>query len=719
MLNSDQTAKKEGHTSSEAVFPWETPVQYVKGVGPTRAILLGKLGIGTLEDLLYFFPFRYEDRTALKKIASLLPGEEQTILGEVRAVSLVETPRKRMKIVDVALSDETGLLHAKWFNQAYLKEYFRVGEKVMLSGRTKANAYSGGRLEMESPQYEKLDEKEPQIHTGRIVPIYHETKGLTSRQIRSLMMGALNRYVRMVPEMLPPGLIRKYKFLPLSQAIYNLHFPSGEWDVALFNSGESPPHHRLSFDELFLLQTGLAVRKKMRAEEETGIAFSRPSDSLRQLRDLIPFKLTGAQERVLSQVKEDMAGIKPMNRLIQGDVGSGKTIVALMAILIAIDHGCQAAFMAPTEILAEQHLHTLKRYLEKLGKTVVLLTSEIKKKEKNAALLQIESGESDLVIGTHALIQEGVHFKKLGLTVVDEQHKFGVLQRAKLRQKGVLPDMLIMTATPIPRTLGMTVYGDLNISVIDELPPGRSPIRTSLFYGKKRDRAYQMIEEELKKGRQGYVVCPLVVESEKVDLRAATELYDDLKKEIFRHRRIGLLHGRLKRDEKELIMRDFKEGRIDLLIATTVVEVGIDVPNATIMLIEHVERFGLAQLHQLRGRVGRGSGQSYCLMVAEFPLSKEGRRRLEAMVRSNDGFKIAEVDLEIRGPGEFFGTRQSGLPALRVANLIRDVKILESARKEAFEWVDRHPHLEDPESRPLRSFMERKWRGKLEWLTTA
>ncbi len=718
-MNAYQAEKKEEPTYNESVFPWETPVQYVKGVGPARAIFMAKLGIETLEDLLYFFPFRYEDRTALKKIASLLPSEEQTILGEVRAVSLVETPRKRMKIVDVALSDETGILHAKWFNQSYLKEYFKVGEKVMLSGRTKANAYSGGRLEMESPQYEKLDEKEPQIHTGRIVPIYHETKGLTSRQIRSLMMGALNRYVRMIPEMLPTELIKKYKFLPLSKAIYSLHFPSNEGDAALFNSGKSLPHKRLSFDELFLLQTGLALRKRSRTEEERGIAFSRPGTLLTELRDLIPFELTGAQERVLSQIKKDMAEIKPMNRLIQGDVGSGKTIVALMAVLIAIEHGFQAAFMAPTEILAEQHFQTLGKYLKKLGKTVVLLTSDMKKKEKNVALLEIESGVSDLVIGTHALIQEGVHFKKLGLTVVDEQHKFGVLQRAKLRQKGVLPDMLIMTATPIPRTLGMTVYGDLNISIIDELPPGRSPIRTSLFYGKRRDRAYRMIEGELKKGRQGYVVCPLVVASEKIDLRAATELYEDLKKEIFRHRRIGLLHGRLKREEKDRIMRDFKEGRVDLLIATTVVEVGIDVPNATIMLIEHVERFGLAQLHQLRGRVGRGSEQSHCLMVAEFPLSKEGKRRLEAMVGSNDGFKIAEVDLEIRGPGEFFGTRQSGLPALRVANLIRDVKILEAARKDAFEWVDRHPHLKDPESRPLRSFMERKWRGKLEWLTTA
>jgi ATP-dependent DNA helicase RecG len=705
--------------SSETEFPWKMSVQYLKGIGPKRAILFRNLGIETLEDLLYFFPFRYEDRSRLKKIAHLRSGEEETILAEVRAVALVESPRRRMKIVDLAVSDETGLLHAKWFNQPYLKDLFKVGEKVMLSGKVKANYYGGLHLEMESPLYEKVDDEEPQLHVGRIVPIYHETKGLTSRQIRSLMKSVLNQYGAKIPEMLPAALIKKYRFLPLFEAISQLHFPTAEMALSDLNSGKSAAHHRLSFDELFLLQIGLAIRKKGLTEKEPGIGFQVEGPLSDRLRSMLPFRLTGAQEKVISEIKKDMAALYPMNRLVQGDVGSGKTLVALMAILIAIENGYQAALMAPTEILAEQHFFSLREYLEKLGKSSLLLTSDMKKKVKEEALNRVRSGEVDLVIGTHALIQEGVEFKRLGLAVVDEQHKFGVLQRARLTQKGYRPDVLIMTATPIPRTLAITLYGDLNVSVIDELPPGRSPIKTSLFYGKQRERAYHLIEEELKKGRQAYLVCPLVEESEKVDLKAAIETFASLQKEGFPHRRIGLLHGRLKREEKESVMQAFKEGRIEILVATTVIEVGIDVSNATVMLIEHVERFGLAQLHQLRGRVGRGTEQSYCLMIANYPLSQEGKRRLDAMVKSNDGFKIAEVDLEIRGPGEFFGTRQSGIPELRVANLMRDISILESAREDAFEWIEHHPNLSDVDSRPLCDFLERKWRGKLEWLTTA
>ncbi len=703
---------------SEVESLWKTPVQFLKGIGPKRAILFQRLGIETLEDLIYFFPFRYEDRSQLKKIAHLQPGEEQTVFGEVKAIALVETRHRRIKIVDMAISDETGLLHAKWFNQPYLKDLFKNGEKVMLSGRVKANHYGGFHLEMESPQYEKVDDEEPQLHLGRIVPIYHETKGLTSKQIRSLMKSVLNQYGAKIPEMLPAVLIEKYQFPPLSEAIHELHFPKTGLEISVLNSGKSPAHRRLSFDELFLLQIGLAIRKKGLTEKEPGIRFRTDGPLSDQLLGLLPFRLTPAQERVISEIKKDMAAVFPMNRLVQGDVGSGKTLVALMAILIAMENGYQAAMMAPTEILAEQHFLSLKEYLEKLGRSSLLLTSDMKKKAKDEALLRVRSGEVDLVIGTHAVIQEGVEFKKLGLAVVDEQHKFGVLQRAKLTQKGYRPDVLIMTATPIPRTLALTLYGDLNFSVIDALPPGRSPIKTLLFYGKQRERAYRLIEEELKKERQAYVVCPLVEESEKVDLKAAVETFHHLQTEVFPLRRIGLLHGRLKREEKERIMHDFKTRRIDVLVATTVIEVGIDVPNATVMLIEHVERFGLAQLHQLRGRVGRGKEQSYCFMIADFPLSQEGKRRLEAMVKSNDGFKIAEVDLEIRGPGEFFGTRQSGVPALRVANLMRDIMILESAREEAFEWVEHHPGLVDAESRPIRFFLERKWRGKLEWLTT-
>jgi len=699
-------------------IPWDQPIQYLKGVGPKRAVLFGKLGIERLEDLLLFSPFRYEDRTVLKKIAHLQSGEEQTILVEVRAVSLVETSRRRMKIVDAAVSDETGLLHAKWFNQPYLKDLFKRGEKIMLSGKVKANYYGGYHLEMENPLYEKIDEEETQLHMGRIVPIYHETKGLTSRQIRSLIRFLLNLYAAKIPDVLPSFLIQKYNLLSLSQAISGLHFPPAESSLAELNAGQSPFHRRLSFDELFLLQTGLALRKKKFSTQEKGISFQTSGLLTDQLRRLLPFHLTPAQEKVLGEIKTDMASDRPMNRLVQGDVGSGKTLVALMSILITIENGYQAALMAPTEILAEQHYLSIRGYIEQLGKTVALLTSEMRKKAKEEILDGVATGKYDLVVGTHALIQEGVEFKKLGLVVVDEQHKFGVLQRAKLAGKGYRPDVLIMTATPIPRTLALTLYGDLNISIIDALPLGRSPIRTYLFYAKQRERAYAFVEKELAKGRQAYVVCPLIEESEKSDLKAALELSSTLQREIFPHRKIGLLHGRLKREEKESIMREFKEGRIDLLVATTVVEVGIDVPNATVMLIEHAERFGLAQLHQLRGRVGRGSEQSFCLLAAEYPISAEAKRRLDAMVKSSDGFKIAEIDLEIRGPGEFFGTRQSGIPELRIANLMRDTSLLEAARREAFAWIDRDPDLTEPESSPIRSLLERKWRGKLEWLTT-
>ncbi len=700
-------------------FPWETAIQYVKGVGPNRAFLLGKLDIQTLEDLLYFIPFRYEDRSQLKKISEVRPGEIETVVGEVMAISLTETSRKRMKIVDLALSDPSGLIHAKWFNQAFLKTFFKKGDRVMLSGKVKKNFYGAYSLDMENPQYEKVDQSEDQIHVGRIVPIYHETKGITAKQIRTLIKQTLDRYGTQIPEMMPLALLQKYRLCSLSEAIREIHFPPKGSDLTRLNAGTGPAHRRLAFDELFLLEIGLALRQRGMTKKEKGIRFDVSESHLAPLRKLIPFQLTGAQERVLSEIKKDLSSEYPMHRLIQGDVGSGKTLIALMSLLIAIANGYQGAIMAPTEILAEQHYLSLKHYLELLGKSTALLTSDMKKRDKDAVLEQISSGQSDLVIGTHALIEKGVQFKKLGLVVVDEQHKFGVLQRAKLVTKGKQADLLIMTATPIPRTLAMTLYGDLNISVVDELPPGRSPIETKLYYAKQRDRVYRRVEKELALGRQAFVVCPLVEESEKLDLKAAIDVFEHFKKEAFPNRRIGLLHGRLKRDEKEAIMQQFKAAEIDLLVATTVVEVGIDIPNATVMVIEHAERYGLSQLHQLRGRVGRGREQSSCLMIAEYAISKEGKRRLQAMVQSSDGFKIAEEDLAIRGPGEFFGTRQSGLPMLKVANLVRDALMLETARAEAFSWVEKHPELGDSESRSIREHLERKWQGKLEWLTIA
>ncbi len=699
-------------------FPWKTDLQYIKGIGPKRAFLLKKLNLFTLEDLLYFVPFRYEDRAELKKIAQLTAGKIETVEGEVMAVSLTETPRRRMKIVDVAISDTSGLLHAKWFNQQYLKNYFKKGDRVMLSGLVKANHFGGRTIEMENPIYERVEADEA-LHMDRIVPVYHEIKGFTNKQIRSVMKQVLERYADHIPEMLPLVLIERYRLLPLFQAIQEIHFPLKETDVSLLNQGRGPAHRRLIFDELFILQTGLALRKKGRSEQVSGIAFKIDTPSPTSLKKLLPFSLTDAQERVLSEIRADMSKPFVMSRLIQGDVGCGKTLVALMSILIAIDNLQQTALMAPTEILAVQHYFALKTYLQALGKSVLLLTSDMRKKAKDEVLGAVAAGDCDLLIGTHALIQKAVNFKNLGFVVVDEQHKFGVLQRVTLLKKGIQPDLLIMTATPIPRTLALTLYGDLSLSVIDELPPGRSPIHTRLHYGNKRDVVYRFIATEIQKGRQAFVVCPLVEISEKLDLKAATERFEYFKNEVFPGLSLALLHGKMKRDEKEAVMAAFKDGKINLLVATTVVEVGIDIPNATVMAIEHAERFGLSQLHQLRGRVGRGREQSYCLMIADYPISKEGKRRLKAMVQTTDGFKIAEEDLSIRGPGEFFGTKQSGLPKLQVANLMRDVKILEIARKEAFNWVLKHPMLQDVESQPIRAFLERKWHGKLEWLSIA
>ena len=711
---------------SKANFPWDLSVQYLKKVGPVRAILFSKLNVKTLEDLLYFLPFRYEDRTEIKQIGALVPGEEQTITGEIVSVDLIET--RKIRIVRAAVRDETGMLQVKWFNQPYLKQLFQRGNQVMLSGKVRINFYQGAGLEMESPQYEKVDHprgvdfdgnfvaEEPQLHLARIVPIYHETKGLTSRQIRSIMNGLLSQYGQSIPEILPTALVQQYAFVPLSAALSEIHFPPDNASLSLLQERKTLMHQRLAFDELYLMELGLAYRKKQAATQEKGTAFKTDSRLVERLLGHLPFQLTSAQKRVFAEISEDMENPFPMHRLIQGDVGCGKTIVAFMAILVAIENGTQAALMVPTEILAEQHFLRLKEYCDALGLSLLLLTSDMKKKEKADAIAKVATREVHLVIGTHALIQEAVCFKKLGLVVVDEQHKFGVLQRAKLSQKGDRPDILIMTATPIPRTLALTLYGDLNLSTINEIPPGRSPIITDVFYGKGRTRAYQLLEEALRSGRQAYVVCPLVEASEALDLKAAKEFSEVLQGGLFSHRRVGLLHGKLKRSEKDAIMGAFREGGIDLLVATTVIEVGIDLPNVTVMVVEHAERFGLAQLHQLRGRVGRGAKQSYCFLIAEYPLSQEAKRRLQVMKESTDGFIIAEEDLSLRGPGEFFGTQQSGLPALKIADLMRDGFLLEPARKEAFAQIEQDPTLSQPDSLSLRSALERKWKGTIECL---
>lgn len=693
----------------------ETSVQYVKGVGPRRARLLERLGIKTLEDLLYYFPWRYEDRKDLKKIKDLTFGNLETTVCEVVTAQLITTPRKGMKIFEIVTTDNTGFLRCKWFNQPYMEKYLKKGQKIILSGVVKGNpslgagfklAHLSSGLEMENPDFEYFKNEDEFIHTSRVVPVYKATEGFSPKQLRTLMFNAINTYISSIIDYMPEDILKRNNLMPLQWSIREIHFPEKFDDVHTLNKGLSPAHRRLIFDEFFLLELGLALMKKKEVLER-GISFKEESPLVDKFLKELPFELTNAQKRVFKQIKTDMKSNLPINRLLHGDVGCGKTIIALMSMLIAVDNGYQACLMVPTEILAEQHYINIHKMVESLGLRVALLTSSSKTKPID----EISSGNAQIIVGTHSLIQERLKFKNLGIAIIDEQHKFGVVQRASMRRKGFNPDILIMTATPIPRTLALTLYGDLDISLIDELPAGRKEVITKVFSPVQKEKVYSLIDGELSKGRQIYVVYPLIEGSEKLDLKCAVDGAEAFKK-VFPTRKIGLVHGKIRQEERENIMGSFKSGNIEILVATTVIEVGVDVPNASLMLIVHAERFGLAQLHQLRGRIGRGSYESYCLLMAYPPFSEEAKRRLKVMASSSDGFKIAEEDLAIRGPGEFFGTKQSGIPDLKIANIIRDIGILEAARKEAFALAESFPTFENYPL--LKNTLYNKWQGRLE-----
>ena len=671
--------------------PLQSSLQYLKGVGPRRAADLQRVGLSTIEDLLYRFPIRYEDRAGFQTIASLKPGVAASIAGEVVSCGVRPTRRPRFKIFEMLVRDRTGSLRAIWFNQPFLQDVFRAHQRIILFGRLELTPHG---LQLQNPQYEILrgdedeSEDEETVHTGRIVPVYEKTGQLTTKMQRTLVFQALQQLPDEVFDPLPAPVRARERLIDRRPALELVHFPPADASIDDLNRFRSPAHRRLIFEEFFLFQLGIVLRRRRPDTERK----PRPvvvTDATRDaVRRVLPFRLTGDQKTVVRQIVEDMKRPQPMNRLLQGDVGSGKTIVALMAALVAMENGLQVAFMAPTEILAEQHFINIRRLMEASRFRLTLLTGATPAKKRREIAAELASGSTHMVIGTHALVQEGVSFRELGLAIIDEQHRFGVLQRATLRQKGLHPDVLVMTATPIPRTLALTTYGDLDVSVMREMPPGRQPISTAAKPESRRDDVYRFVRQQLEAGRQAYIVYPLVEESAKVDLKAATEMADHLAQDVFPEFRVALLHGRLKQDVKDRVMGAFVRGEYQVLVSTTVIEVGVDVPNATVMVIEHAERFGLSQLHQLRGRVGRGAHKSYCLLLYQAPLSEQGRERLKALTDTTDGFEIAERDLALRGPGDFFGTRQSGMPTLRVGDLLRDHGLMEEARREAVAALD-------------------------------
>lgn len=675
-------------------------IKYVKGVGPNRAELLNKLGIYTLEDLITYYPRTYEDRSKPVKIAEVQDGEEVLIEGIATArVSEIRTRNRKMTIYKLIVRDETGSCTITWFNQSYLRNMFKPGEIYKFFGKVKR---IGNKVEMNSPVY---DEDVNTKNTGKIIPIYPLTYNLSQNNIRKIIENGLELVKNKLKETLPDYLIKEYKLMDINSATNSIHFPK---DFTEFNIARK----RLVFEELLSMQLALLSLKSQYKKEIDGIAFEKEvhmSDVINKL----PFKLTKAQLRVLEEIDADLEKVKPMNRLLQGDVGSGKTAVSIIASYKVVKSGYQVAIMAPTAILATQHLESFKQMLEQFDIKCELLISSITKKKKEEILERLKNGDIDILIGTHAILEDNVEFKNLGLVVTDEQHRFGVKQRTKIIEKGQNPDVLVMTATPIPRTLALILYGDLDISIIDELPPNRKKVDTFAVKKNMEERVNNFVKKQINEGRQAYIVCPLVEENEEMDLKSVEELTKKYKEETFSEYKVEYLHGKMKAKEKDVIMEKFKDGKIDILISTTVIEVGVNVPNASIMVVENAERFGLAQLHQLRGRVGRGEYQSYCILKYEGN-GKVVQERMKIMTSTNDGFIISEKDLELRGSGEFFGTKQHGLPEFKIANLFEDIEMLKMVQSLAIRIIEKDEKLEKPENILLNKMVEKKFKDRIE-----
>lgn len=675
------------------------PVQYLKGVGEARALLFHNLGIFTVGDVITHFPRDYEDRSRLKKLIQLEDGEQCGFEGTIISKVIESRPRKGLLISKLSIRDDTGLINATWFNQSYIKNVFNVGERYVFFGKVT----KGRTFEINNPVYEKIDDREMK-NTCRIIPIYPATGNLTQNVIRSVIRSALEALAGELEDVLPQWVRSKYFLSEINYSTGNIHFPQSDEDF-------KNARYRLVFEELLLLQLGLFNIRNSMEKAVKGISFIAREDVEKFMHQL-PFKLTNAQIKVFAEIEKDMESSRVMNRLVQGDVGSGKTIVAVMALVKAVKSGYQGTLMVPTEILAVQHYLSITELVGSCGIKVGILTGSQPQKKKSGILEEIKSGKIDIIIGTHALLEQNVVFARLGLVVTDEQHRFGVRQRAELSRKGDNPDILVMTATPIPRTLALILYGDLDISVIDELPPGRKRIDTYIVDGSMRERINNFIRKNVGEGRQVYIVCPLVEESDAVEAKAASELAARIAGQDFKDLNVGLIHGKMKPKDKEMIMEGFAEGKINILVSTTVIEVGVNVPNASLMVIENAERFGLAQLHQLRGRVGRGVHQSYCILYNE-SRNEVAVERMKVMEKTGDGFLISEKDLELRGPGEFFGTRQHGIPDLKIANLYRDLDILKKAQEAANEILDHDKMLEIPENRQLREKVRERFEVRL------